>query len=95
MNASDRFNRVIGQTIAYSRTNDNTKGSKIEAELESVMKTISATADKLHAMEAVFLTPSNFTDQQLKEIAFLIEEMKKDTKVAKEKEKGLKSWFNL
>ena len=59
------------------------------------MKTVSATADKLHAMEAVFLVPSNFNDQQLKEIAQLIEEMKKDTKVAKEKERGLKSWFNL
>ena len=38
VNANDRFKRVIGQTIAYSRTNDNTRGSKIEAELESVMK---------------------------------------------------------
>ena len=87
--------RELEQTIALSNKNENTKGSKIELELESIMKTIGATTEKLSAMEQIYRTPSNFSDVQLKEIAVLCDELKKDTKVAKEKDKGLKSWFKL
>ena len=51
------------------------------------MKTIGATIEKLSSMELIYKTPANFNDQQVKEIAFLCESMKKDTKLAKEKDK--------
>ena len=95
VNAGDRFKRELEQTIALSNKNENTKGSKIELELESIMKTIGATTERLSAMEQIYRTPSNFNDVQLKEIAVLVDELKKDTKLAKEKDKGLKSWFKL
>ena len=87
--------RELEQTLALSNKNENTKGSKIELELESIMKTIGATTEKLSAMEQIYRTPSNFSDVQVKEIAVLCDELKKDTKVANEKDKGLKSWFKL
>ena len=95
VNAGDRFKGELEQTIALSQNNENTKGSNIELELESIMKTIGATTEKLSAMEQIYRTPSNFNDVQLKDIAVLCDELKKDTKVAKEKDKGLKSWFKL
>ena len=95
VNAGDKFQMDLKQTIALSTKNENTKGSNIELELESMMKTIGATTEKLSAMEQIYRTPSNFSDVQLQEIAVLCDELKKDTKVAKEKDRGLKSWFKL
>ena len=59
------------------------------------MKTIGATTEKLSAMEQIYRTPSNFSDVQVKEIAVLCDELKKGTTVAKEKDRGLESWFKL
>ena len=89
------FKRELEQTLALSNKNENTKSSNIELELQSIMKTIGATTEQLSAMKQIYSTPSNFSDVQLKDIAVLCDELKKDTKVAKEKDKGLKSWFKL
>ena len=65
-----------------SNKSENIKGSKIELELESIMKTIGATTEKLSAMEQIYRTPSNFNDVQVQETAVVWDELKKYTKQA-------------
>ena len=91
----DRSRREFESAIQQSKKNENTKGSKIEQQLESLVNACNATDDMLIGLERIFMINGQLTDGQVLEASKLCAELKKDTDSAKELWNGLKSWFKL
>ena len=93
--AWEKARRELNALVGQSQTNDNTAGSKCEADLQKLVERCTGLDDALLEHEKKYLQKQSYTDSEIERIAEVVKDLKDAMEKGREKASALRAWFRL